>query len=168
MVRPIAPASLDIRRLQYWWLAVAGLLLAGWLACFFRGYAFTGSFSGALWYNRGFLSTVEGEFMGLLLLLAVSCTAGSALWWVAVARLGYKLGRLLWYYVHMDFLHEFVVYNDGFSYCCTLLHLQWVGRFFFQDPWRMVTLPALYAYWLFLCLRILRTTARDLLPHPQH
>jgi hypothetical protein len=147
----------DIRKLQYWWLGFAVLLLAGWLASFLRGLSFTGSFTGALWYMRGFKHTVETDFMGFVLLLAVSCTARKAWWWVAIARIGYKAALLLVFYWNTYYLSEYSYYKDGFSYSCVLLHLEPVRCLLFLDPFRMLTLPALYAYWLFLCIRIWRT-----------
>ena len=140
-------------------------LTAGWLAARIRYYGYTGSFTQALEWPNFYLHRVQHELTGFVLLLLVSCMTRKAWWWVAIGRIGYKAMSLLLFYWNTYYLSQHSLYDDGLSYTYGLLHLELVRRIFFQDPLRMMTLPALYAYWLFLCVRILRTP--DALPAPR-
>jgi hypothetical protein len=145
--------SPHIRTLQYWWLGFALLLASGWGAARMKCYDYTGSLPGALAFPSAVAHTVRHELMDYVLLLVVTCTARKAVWWVAIGLLGYKAAYLL--------LHSYVApnqyYHEGLQQSCALLHLELVGRVLFGEGARLLTLPALYVYWLWLCVRILRT-----------
>jgi hypothetical protein len=151
--------SLDIRKLRYWWLGFAVLLTGGWVTERLRYYGFTGSLSEALAWPSRFVHGVQHELTWLTLLLVVSDTTRKALWWVAIARIVFKAAVALFFF--WDPFHASITfYNDAeiLRHSFGLLHLSPVSRILLNgSPFSLLLQLALYAYWLWLCLRIMRT-----------
>jgi hypothetical protein len=153
---PFAPSIRDVRTLQYWWLGFAGLLLIGGLVVFFRSYDQAGSVQQALHHYTPFQRQVRFQFLVFLLLLVVSTTAQKAVWWLAVGIIVLKAGLLVAYYLTTTIAVQSKMYYEELLYCCTVLHLRYVPGIFFSEPFSLALL-GLYAYWLVVCRRILRT-----------
>jgi hypothetical protein len=153
---PFAPPFRDVRTLQYWWLGFMGLLLAGGLTVLGRNYAQVGSFGEALQWNRHFLHQVLHQLLVFTLLLVVSYTGRKAVWWLAISIITLKATFLVFYFTATNWGVNSSVYYEEFSYCCEVLHLDFVLGIFFSDPISLVTMLSLYAYWLLMCLGILR------------
>jgi hypothetical protein len=136
---PFAPSIRDVRTLQYWWLGFAGLLLIGGLVVY-----------------TPFQRQVRFQFLVFLLLLVVSTTAKKAVWWLAVGIIVLKAGLLVAYYLTTTIAVQSKMYYEELLYCCTVLHLRYVPGIFFSEPFSLALL-GLYAYWLVVCRRILRT-----------
>lgn len=157
MTVPFAPPAQDVRKLQYWWLGFAGLLLAGGIGALGRSYNHLGSISQVLRVQHSFFHQLQNQLFIFVLLLVVSCTGRKAVWWVAVAIIVIKAAHLVLYYVTTDFWIRSDSYYSEFSYCCTVLHLRIVPGIFFDDPISLVAMLGLYLYWLVVCRRILST-----------
>lgn len=78
MAAPFIPPVQDVRKLQYWWLGFAGLLLAGGMGAIYRSYDRLGSISEVLRVHHAFFHQVENQFFIFVLLLVVSCTGRKA------------------------------------------------------------------------------------------
>ena len=155
---PFAPPLRDVRTLQYWWFGFAGLLLAGGMVVYFRSYGQVRSVHEALQHYSTFRHQVVRQFLVFLLLLVVSTTARKAVWWLAVGIITSKAVYLVVYYATTNIPVQSNSYYGEFLHCCTALHLSFLPGLFFSEPFSLALL-GLYAYWLVLCCRILRTGA---------